>query len=61
MNDSALGTLGKRVIAWILLVAAALLVLKLAIGAVMGFLTMVLGIAVIAAIGAAVIWALRHL
>jgi hypothetical protein len=61
MENSALGTLGKRVVAWIVIAAVAILAIKLVIGAVFGFVTMIftLGLIVVAIVG--VLWALRHL
>lgn len=60
-NNSALGTLGKRVIAWILIAAVAILAIKLIIGAVFGFVTMIFTLVLIAAAIMGVLWALRHL
>lgn len=54
-------SLGKRALAWIVVIAAALLALKLIASAVIGLITLVFSIAVIVAIGLAVMWALRHL
>ena len=61
MQNSALGTLGKRVIAWIVIAAVAILAIKLIIGAVFGFVTMIFTLALIAAAIVGVMWALRHL
>ena len=61
MQNSALGTLGKRVIAWIVIAAVAILAIKLIIGAVFGLITMILTLALIAAAIVGVMWALRHL
>jgi hypothetical protein len=61
MENSALGTLGKRVVAWIVIAAVAILALKLIIGAVFGFITMIITLALIAAAIVGVLWALRHL
>ena len=61
MQNSALGTLGKRVLAWILIAAVAILAIKLIIGAVFGFVTMIFTLALIAAAIIGVLWALRHL
>jgi hypothetical protein len=61
MQNSALGTLGKRVVAWIVIAAVAILALKLIIGAVFGFFTMIVTLALIAAAIVGVLWALRHL
>ncbi|MGI8778587.1 MAG: hypothetical protein ACR2L8_00190 [Solirubrobacteraceae bacterium] len=60
-NTSVLGTFGKRAVAWIVIVGAAILALKLIVGAVLGFVTMLLTIALVVAAVAAVIWALRRL
>ena len=38
-SSSAVGTLGKRVVAWLVVAAAVIIALKLIIGAVMGFVT----------------------
>ena len=61
MENSALGTLGKRVVAWIVIAAVAILAIKLIIGAVFGFITMIFTLALIAAAIVGVLWALRHL
>ena len=61
MENSALGTLGKRVIAWIVIAAVAILAIKLIIGAVFGLVTMIFTLALIAAAIVAVLWAVRHL
>jgi hypothetical protein len=60
-NSSALGTLGKRVLAWIVIAVAAIIALKLVVGAVLGFVMLIVTIALIVAVGMAVLWALRHL
>ena len=61
MENSALGTLGKRVVAWIVIAAVAILAIKLVIGAVFGFVTMIFTLALIAVAIVGVLWALRHL
>jgi hypothetical protein len=60
-SDSAVGTLGKKVIAWLVVAAAAIIALKLVIGAVMGFVTFLLTIVLVVGVIMAVVWALRHL
>jgi hypothetical protein len=60
-SGSAVGTLGKKVVAWLVVAAAAIIALKLIIGAVMGFVTFVLTIVLVVAVIGGVIWALRHL
>jgi hypothetical protein len=59
--SSAVGTLGKKVIAWLVVAAAAIIALKLIIGAVMGFVTFILTIVLVVGVVMGVIWALRHL
>ena len=61
MQNSALGSLGKRAIAWIVIAAVAILAIKLIVGALFGLVTMVLTLALIAAAIAGVLWALRQL
>jgi hypothetical protein len=56
-SGSSVSSLGKRVVAWVIVAAVAVIALKIVIGAVMGVITIV---AVLAVIGA-VIWAFRHL
>ena len=60
MQNSALGNLGKRVIAWIVIAAVVVLALKLIVGAVFGFVTMIFTLALIAVAIVGVLWALRH-
>lgn len=61
MENSALGNLGKRVVAWIVIAAVAILAIKLIIGAVFGFVTMIFTLALIAVAIVGVLWALRQL
>jgi hypothetical protein len=61
MQNSALGTLGKRVVAWIVIAAVAVLAIKLVVGAVFGFITMIFTLALIGIAIVGVLWALRHL
>jgi hypothetical protein len=61
MQNSALGNIGKRVLAWILIAAVAVLAIKLIIGAVFGFVTMIFTLALIAVAIVGVLWAVRHL
>lgn len=57
----ALGDVGKRLVAGIVLLAAALLALKIVAGVVIGLVTSVLTIVAIAVCVVAVIWAARRL
>lgn len=61
MQNSALGNLGRRILAWIVLAAVAVLAIKLIVGAVFGFITMILTLALIAVAIFGVLWAVRHL
>jgi hypothetical protein len=61
MQNSALGNLGKRVLAWVIIAAVVILAIKLVVGAVFGFITMIFTLALIAAAIVGVMWALRHL
>lgn len=61
MQNSALGTLGRRVLAWIVIAAVAVLAIKLIVGAVFGLVTMIITLALIAVAIVGVLWALRHL
>ena len=61
MQNSALGNLGKRVLAWIVIAAVVVIAIKLIFGAVVGFITMIFTLALIAAAVMGVIWALRHI
>ena len=60
-NESTLGSLGRRVFAWVVLILAALLLLKLVVGALIGFVAAVMTIALVVALGLAVVWALRRI
>ena len=56
-----MSTLGKRVVAWVVVAAAAVLALKLVAGAVIGLVTAVFTIALAVAVIGGLIWAFRHL
>jgi hypothetical protein len=60
-TSSTFGDLGKKAIAWIVLIAAVIIALKIIVGSVIGFLTMIFGLVVIVGLLIAVVWALRHL
>jgi hypothetical protein len=60
MQNSAFGTLGKRVVAWIVIAALAILAIKLTISAVFGLVTMILTVVLIVAAVMGLMWALRH-
>ena len=60
-SGSSVATLGRRIAAWIVIAAAAVLALKLVAGVVIGLATAVVTVVLAVAVIAAVIWALRHL
>ena len=60
-TPSAVGSLARRVLAWVILVAVAVILLKVAVGIVLSFVHAILIIALLAVLGAGVLWALRHL
>jgi hypothetical protein len=61
MENTARSGLGTRIFAWALLVVVALVVLKFAVGLVIGLVQMVFTIAILAVVALGVLWALRHI
>jgi hypothetical protein len=61
MQNSALGNLGRRVLAWVIIAAVVVLAIKLIFGAVIGFFMMIVTLALIAAAVIGVLWALRNI
>jgi hypothetical protein len=61
MQNSALGNLGRRVLAWVIIAAVVVLAIKLIFGAVIGFFMMIVTLALIAAAVVGVLWALRNI
>jgi hypothetical protein len=57
----SVATMARRVLAWVILVAVAVILLKLAIGIVLSFVHAIVIIALLAVLGIGVLWALRHL
>ena len=60
-QGSAVSTIGKRVLAWVVIAAAVVLALKLLAGVVVGLVTFVFTLVLAVAVVFGVIWALRHL
>jgi hypothetical protein len=60
-QGSAVGNLGRRVLAWIVIAAVVVLAIKLIFGAVVGLITMLFTLALIGVAVVGVIWALRHI
>jgi hypothetical protein len=61
MENTARSGLGTRILAWAVLALVALFVLKFAFGLVLGLIQMVVTLAILAAVGLVVIWALRRI
>jgi uncharacterized membrane protein len=57
----SVGGLARRVLGWVILVAVAVILIKLAVGIVLSFVHAILIIALLAVLGAGALWALRHL
>jgi hypothetical protein len=60
-SPSVFGTLARRAVAWLIVVAVALVLLKIVVGIVIGLAHAVLFIALLAVLGVAALWAFRHL
>jgi hypothetical protein len=60
-SPSAAGALARRALAWVVLVAVAVILVKVAVGIVLGFVHAIIIIALLAVLGVGVLWALRHL
>jgi hypothetical protein len=60
-NSSAFGSLARKAIAWAVVAFVAILLLKFVVAAVAGIIQMVFGLALLALLAYAVIWALRKL
>jgi hypothetical protein len=60
-NSSAFGSLARKAIVWIIVAFVAIVLFKLVVAAVAGFLQLLFGLALLALIAYAVLWALRKL
>jgi flagellar biosynthesis protein FliQ len=60
MDDTA-GSLGRRALAWVIIIAVAIIALKLAFGIVFGLFQALISIAVLVVVVMGVLWALRHI
>ncbi|HVL96932.1 MAG TPA: hypothetical protein VM266_13830 [Solirubrobacteraceae bacterium] len=56
----ALGSFGRRLLAWLVLALAALLTLKLIAGTIVGVFQTVMTLGLVLAVGAGLVWALRR-
>ena len=59
-EPSAFGTLARRVVAWIILLAVAVIALKIVFGIVAGVVMAIFWAAVVAALIVAALWALKR-
>ena len=59
-EPSAFGTLARRVVAWIVLLAVAVIALKIVFGIVAGVVMAIFWVAVVAALAFAAVWALKR-
>jgi uncharacterized membrane protein (DUF485 family) len=59
-EPSAFGALGRRLVAWIVLIAIAVIALKVVFGVVAGFITALFWAALLVALAVGAVWALRH-
>ncbi|HYH88583.1 MAG TPA: hypothetical protein VEX67_05085 [Solirubrobacteraceae bacterium] len=60
MQNSPFGALGKRIVAWVVLILAALLALKIVAAIFFGVLQAIFMVCLLVAAGFGVLWALRH-
>ena len=60
-SGSSLATLGRRVVAWVVIAAAVILALKLLAGVVIGLATFAVTLVLAVAVIVGVLWALRHI
>ncbi len=61
MEHSAFGTLGRRLVAWVVLIAVAIVALKVVFGIVAGLVMAVLWSVLLVGLTVAVIWAVRRI
>jgi hypothetical protein len=60
-SPSLLGSIARKTLAWLVLIAAAVIVVKVAIGLVVGLLHTLLLVVLLVVVGFGVVWALRRL
>jgi hypothetical protein len=61
MNESASGGLARRALAWIILIAVAIVAIKVVFGVVIGLASALLSLALLVLVVMGVLWALRHI
>jgi predicted anti-sigma-YlaC factor YlaD len=60
-NSSAAGSLLKKGLAWIIVIAVAILAFKIVVAAIAGLLQTLFALVLIVVVGMAVVWAMRRL
>ena len=60
-NSSAFGSLARKALVYIVVALVAIMLLKVVVGVVMSFVSMIFGLALLALIGFGVLWAVRRL
>jgi hypothetical protein len=60
VNKSVFGSLARRATAWVVLIAIAVIALKVVIGVVTGFVIAIASVAVLVLLVVAALWALRR-
>jgi hypothetical protein len=60
-NSSAFGSFARKALVWVLIAAVAILLFKVVVAAVVGFVQVLFGIALLALLAYAVLWAVRKL
>jgi hypothetical protein len=61
MNESASGSLLRRALMWVIVIAVAIFALKLIIGAVFGLLQFLFALVLLGVAAMAVLWVFRHI
>jgi flagellar biosynthesis protein FliQ len=59
--DETAGGLGRRALAWVIIIAVAIIALKLAFGIVVGLIQAAISMALLVVVVMGVLWALRHI
>ena len=60
-NSSALGSFARKAIVWVLIAVVAIFLFKVVIAAIAGFVQVLFGLALLALVAYAVLWAVRKL
>ncbi len=60
-NSSAFGSLARKALVYGIVAIVAIMLLKIVVGVVVGFVSMIFGLALLALVGFAVLWTVRRL